>query len=208
MPAADVLDLLTRQGILFAPGDDFSYSNSGYFLLSVIVERASGMSLREFAEESIFRPLSMRDTHFYDDHTMTIENAALGYVENQGTARVFTTTFELVGSGGLYTTVEDLFRWDQNFYQNRLGTSGGNLIDRLLTPGTLNDGTALEYAFGLGLSKYKESKIISHGGGFKGFRSELLRFPEKRFSVALLCNLDRIAAEELALSVAGIYLNE
>ena len=105
-------------------------------------------------------------------------------------------------------TVVDLFRWDQNFYQNRLGQSRQGLIDRMLTPGTLNDGSELDYAFGLGLSEYRGLRMISHGGGFKGFRSELIRFPEQSFSVAVLCNLNRIDAEELALRVADIYLGE
>lgn len=206
MPEGEVLDLLTQQEPLFAPGDRFRYSNSGYFLLSLIVKRASGKSLREFAEENIFQPLGMRDTLFYDDHTMIIENRADGHFYKDGSIDVFNTSYDLVGAGGLYTTVEDLFLWDQNFYRNRLGQGEQALIDRMLTPGTLNDGTELDYAFGLGVSEYEGLRMISHGGGFIGFRAELIRFPEQGFSVAVLCNLDCIDAELLALTVADIYL--
>ncbi len=205
MSEVEVLNLLAQQDTLFSAGDHFQYSNSGYFLLALIVKRASGQSLREFAEENIFQPLGMRNTHFLDDHTMRVANGADGHVSKDGNIEIFTTDYELVGAGGLYTTVEDLFLWDQNFYRNRLGEGGQGLIDRMLIPGTLNDGSELDYACGLGISEHRGLRMIGHGGGFKGFRAELIRFPEQRFSVVVLCNLDSIDAETLALEAADIF---
>jgi CubicO group peptidase (beta-lactamase class C family) len=207
MPEEHVLGLLARQRTLnFTPGHRFEYSNSGYFLLSLIVKRVSGQSLREFAEENMFRPLGMRDTHFHDDRTMVVKNRAAGHLSTaDGGFGLFTMSFDLVGSGGLYTTVEDFFLWDQNFYQNRLGQGGRGLIDQMYTRGTLDDGEELDYAFGLVVEEYRGSKMISHGGGFIGFRAELVRFPEQHGSVAVLCNLDSIDASQLARNVADIY---
>ncbi len=114
----DVLELIARQKELnFKPGDQYLYSNSGYFLLAVIVERVSGKSFREFTQENIFKPLGMTHTHFHDDYTMLIKNRASGYFPaDQGAFRNFISTFDCVGSGGLFTSVEDLYFWDQNFY--------------------------------------------------------------------------------------------
>lgn len=201
----EAVEMLARQKELnFEQGDEFLYSNSGYFLLSVIVKRASGKSLREFAEENIFKPLGMNNTHFNDDHTMIVKNRAAGYSPKDGSYRIHMTTLDMVGDGGVFTTVEDLFLWDQNFYENNLG--GKDLINRVLTQGTLNNSEKLEYAFGLIVSDYRGLKMVSHGGGFVGFRAEMIRFPEQKFSVICLANLSSINPSRIARQVADIYL--
>jgi CubicO group peptidase (beta-lactamase class C family) len=185
----EALEMLTRQKELnFKPGDEYLYSNSGYLLLSIIVQRGSGKSLHEFAEEHIFKPLGMRNTHFHDDHRMIVKNRAAGYSprENDG-YQIRMTTLDIVGDGGVFTTIEDLFLWDQNFYHNRLGEK--NLISQLLTPGMLNNGEKLNYAFGLAVSDYRGLRLISHGGSFAGFRAQMIRFPEQKLSVICLANL-------------------
>lgn len=204
----EVYDILTKQRELnFTPGDEFLYSNSGYFLLSVIVKRISGKSLREFADEHIFEPLGMTDTHFHDDHTTIVKNRASGYSpQNEGGFRINMTTLDMVGDGGVFTTVEDLYKWDQNFYDNKLGGKGREFIKQILNPGTLNNGEKLDYAFGLLIGDYKGLKIISHGGSFVGFRAEMIRFPVQKFSVILLANLSSIRPWNLARLVADIYL--
>jgi hypothetical protein len=200
--------MLTRQKALnFAPGEEYLYSNAGYYLLGVIVKRVSGRSLREFAEENIFKPLGMTSTHFHDDHTEIVQHRAIGYSPKEGGGyRIDMTTLDMVGDGGLFTTVEDLFLWDQNFYQNRLGQGSAGLIWQMLTPGTLNNGEELEYAFGLRVSDYKGLKMVSHAGAFVGFQAEMIRFPEQRFSAICLANLSTINPERLAREVADIYL--
>lgn len=201
----EILALLARQTQLnFQPGDQFQYSNSGYFLLGLIVSRVSGRSLREFAEETFFRPLGMADTRFHDDRTAVVPRRATGYVPRAGGFGVFATLFDRVGDGGLLTTIDDLVKWDRNFYDRAVG--GEAMIRLALTPGRLNDGTELDYAFGLFLREHRGLPTVSHGGIYNGFRAELLRFPTRKLSVACLCNLYNIDASRLAQDVADIFL--
>lgn len=204
----EVIEALSRQKVLdFTPGDEHRYSNSGYFLLSVIVERASGQSLREFAGEHIFRPLGMRHTHFHDDHRFIVKNRADGYRKTgDGGFEISKTTLEMVGDGGVFTSVEDLYSWDQNFYDNKLGKGGPELIEQLLTPGSLNGGEKLTYAFGLEVIDYKGLRKVAHGGAFVGYRAELIRFPDEKLSVICLCNLAQTNPRRLAQQVADVYL--
>ncbi len=202
----DVLELIARQKELnFKPGEECLYSNSGYFLLGIIVKRASGKTLRQFTEEKIFMPLGMKDSHFHDDYTQLIKNRAWGYFPaGRGGYRNFISTFDCVGSGGLYTTVEDLFLWDQNFYHCRVG--GKELISLMETPGELNNGKKLDYAFGLVVGSYKGLKTVSHAGALGGFKACMVRFPEQSFSVICLSNLSSFDPTKLSFQVADIYL--
>ena len=200
----DSLELLSRQkGFNFLPGEEHLYSNSGYFLLGVIVKRASGKSLNDFAQTHIFKPLGMKNTHFHDDHTMVVKNRADGYSPTKKGFRIDMTTLDHVGDGGVFTTVEDLFLWDKAFYSYKLGKE---LMELIQTPGMLNNGEKLEYAFGLGINDYKGLKRVSHGGGFVGFRAQMARFPEQKFTVICLANLGTINPSRLCLQVADIYL--
>jgi len=204
----EVLDLIARQKSLnFTPGDDRLYSNSGYFLLSVIVKRVSGQTLREFAREHIFEPLGMANTHFHDDHTMIVTHRASGYLPTEdGGFRICMTTLDMVGDGGVFTSVDDLTKWDTNFYDNRLGSGGEGLIRRMLETGHLNNGEPFTYAMGLNVGEYRGLKMISHGGAFVGFRAEMIRFPEQRFSIICLANLGTFQPTRLARRVADIFL--
>jgi len=202
----DVLDLIARQKELnFSPGEEYLYSNSGYFLLGVIVERASGRTLRELAEENIFKPLGMKNSHFHDDYQRLIKNRASGYFPGgDGRFKNFISTFDCVGSGGLFTSVEDLFLWDQNFSHKRVG--GEEVIDMMHTGGALNSGEKLDYAFALTIGSYKGLRTVSHGGALEGYRAAFLRFPEQRFSVICLSNLSSFNPMKLSRQVADIYL--
>ena len=208
VPEEDVLNLLSRQKALnFKPGDQYMYSNSGYILLSMVIKRVSGKSLREFSEENIFKPLGMLKTQFHDDRTKIIKDRADGYFRREdGSYGLNTTSFDLVGDGGLYSTTEDLFLWDQNFYQNKLGNGGKELIERMILPGKLNNGETLNYAFGLLNDEYKGLRMIRHGGSFIGFKGEFIRFPEQKFSVVILANLASINPRKLSRQVIDLYL--
>jgi hypothetical protein len=201
----DRLSLIVRQRALnFEPGTEHEYGNSGYFLLSQIVKRATGRSLREFAEERIFRPLGMTNTHFHDNREMLVPNRATGYGQApDGFRRAEDYTFEGVGDAGLMTTVEDLARWDRNFFDNRLGNG---FIDALLTRGRLDSGAELDYAFGLYHGVHRGLATVGHGGAFPGVSTYMVRFPEAEFTVTVLCNLATANAERLARQVADIYL--
>jgi CubicO group peptidase (beta-lactamase class C family) len=207
-PDDEIIGLIARQKELnFKPGDEFSYSNSGYFLLGEIVKRASGKSLATFAHENIFSPLEMNATHFHDDFTIIVKDRAIGYSpKDEGGFRIDMSIFDVVGDGAVYTTVEDLSLWDRNFYHNRLGGYGQDLIEEVIKPGTLNSGEALDYAFGLFTGQYRGLEIVRHGGGWAGYRSEMLRFPQQRFSVICLSNLGSTNPPKLAEKVADLYL--
>jgi CubicO group peptidase (beta-lactamase class C family) len=208
IPEATALALIARQRATdFPAGSRWSYSNSGYFLLSVIVKRVSGQSLRQFAEARIFGPLGMTETHFHDDPNMVVARRAEGYQPaGPGQWSAVRTSFALVGDGGLHTTIEDLAKWDANFYENRLGSGAQALIDRVLSPGTLSGGRPLSYAFGLTRGTYRGLPVVSHGGAFIGFRAALTRFPAQHFSVAVLCNDYTVSPDAFVHAVADRYL--
>jgi len=208
IPEGVALDLIARQRALdFEPGERWSYSNSGYLLQSVIVKRVTGHSLRQFAEANIFGPLGMTSTHFHDDNREIVTRRAEGYQPKRGGGyEIVRTSFALVGDGGLYTTVEDLAKWDANFYQNRLGGRGQGLIDQMLTRGRLSNGQELDYAFGLMQRPYRGLTTVGHGGSFIGFRAQFIRFPDERLSFAVLCNDATANPEQLANRVADLYL--
>ncbi|MGB2589385.1 MAG: serine hydrolase domain-containing protein [Candidatus Acidiferrum sp.] len=203
----DALQFITRQKALnFAPGSDWLYSNTGFFLLSVIVKRASGKTLREFAAENIFNPLGMTHTRYRDDHTALIPNRAMAYdpKEMSDGYKLDVSYFEQTGDGAVHTSVEDLLKWDENFYSGQVG--GKDFLAELQEPGKLNTGKVLDYAKGLFIGDYRGLHTVSHGGAWGGYRAELLRFPEQHFSVACLCNRSDASPTRRAHQVADIYL--
>ncbi|HEX8336250.1 MAG TPA: serine hydrolase domain-containing protein, partial [Pyrinomonadaceae bacterium] len=210
MTERDVLDMVSRQRTLnHRPGEEFVYTNTGYLLLAVVVKRVSGLPLREFAEANIFKPLGMNDTRFNDDHRAVIAKLADGYLPDKGGFVKWMPADDHAGSSNLFTTVGDLARWDQNFYEQKVG--GAAVLAQMLTPGALGDGTKLEYgggqyAGGLIVGSHRGLKTVTHAGSTLGYQGTLLRFPEQRFSVALLCNVRGNNPEGLARRVAEVYL--
>ncbi len=186
-PKARCLELIAKQPLTFTPGKKQRYSNSGYFLLAEIVARVSGQSLNEFATENIFKPLGMNSTQFYDDQKRIVKNRAMAYTPNGATFDLKHYKLTVVGNGGIHTTVEDLFSWDQNFYDNKLA-GGQGFTNKFLTPGYPNSGKEVGYAFGLRISSYRGKKRVSHGGRWAGYCSEFSRLPEQHFSVIILAN--------------------
>jgi CubicO group peptidase (beta-lactamase class C family) len=203
----DILKIVVRQkGLNNIPGDEWIYSNTNYFLLGIVVKRATKKSLAQFAAENIFHPLGMSHTLFYDDHTLVVPGRVAAYDSGEhDTFRLdWSTTYEVVGGGGLMSTVDDLLLWDRNFYANRLGK--GALTKELQTPGVLNNGNTISYAMGLDLGNYRGLPIVEHNGALFGYRTDLLRFPEQKFSVICLCNVASAVPENLARKVVDLYL--
>ena len=203
----DALELITRQKALnFAPGSDWLYSNTGFFLLSIIVKRVSGKTLQEFAAENIFHPLGMSHTRYRDDHAALIPNRAMAYdpKEIADGYKLNVSYFEQTGDGAVHTSVEDLVKWDENFYSGQVG--GQDFLAELQEPGKLNSGKTLDYAKGLFIADYRGLHSVSHGGAWGGYRAELLRFPEQHFSAACLCNRGDANPSRRARQVADIYL--
>ena len=204
----DAFAMIARQRHLnFPPGDEYLYSNSGYFLISQIIPRVTGKSLREWASEKIFKPLGMNNTQFLDDLRMVVPNRATGYRRTKGGGfEIDVSKLDLVGDDGVFSTVDDLLLWDQNLYENRLG--GAAVLKEMLTPGVLNDGVTQEYALGLDVSTYRGLNTVGHDGSWVGYRAGILQFPEQEFSVVCLCNRSDAEPMDLARRTADIYLDE
>lgn len=203
----DALDVIVRQKALnFEPGDEYLYSNSGFFLLSEVVKRVSGKTLAEFARERIFEPLGMRHTRYLDDPQDIVPDRSTGYDRtDEGELEIDMSDFEQVGDGAVFTTIEDLFLWDQNFYRPRVGTA--EMLERMQVPGRLSTGKPIAYGLGLEIRDYRGLATVSHGGSWAGYGAELLRFPAQELSVSCLCNFGGADPSELASEVAEVYLS-
>src|SRR5262245_27988878 len=206
----DALRAMVRQkGLNFMPGDEWDYSNSGYFLLSLIIKRTSGKTLAAFAKEQIFDPLGMKSTMYLDNHKKIVPHRATGYAVTEGGGfQLETWNNDQTGDGAVQTSVEDLLRWDQNFYEPKVG--GRALLEQMQTVGVLNNGQKFPYGFGLYINVFsnrdEEPRRVWHGGGVPGYRATLTRFPDQKFSVVCLCNLTSADPAGLAEQVAHLYL--
>ncbi|HEX6747660.1 MAG TPA: serine hydrolase domain-containing protein [Longimicrobium sp.] len=203
---AHVLDIVGRQrAINFPPGSQYLYSNTGYNLLAVIVERVSGMPFARFTRERIFQPLGMTRTEWRDDYTRVVKGRAQAYEMGDDGAPHLQMPFENVhGNGGLLTTVGDLLRWDENFATGRVG--GRALVDELQRRGVLTGGRRIEYAEGLVVTRWRGIPEVNHSGATAGYRAWLARYPEQRLTVAVLCNAAQANAVTFGRRVADVFL--
>jgi CubicO group peptidase (beta-lactamase class C family) len=202
---AAVLRITARQqGLNFEPGSEYLYSNTGYTLLATIVERATGTRFATYADEQIFKPLGMTASHFHTDARRLVRGRALAYAGSPGQWTLATPINERAGAGGLYTTIPDLLKWDENFYTG--GVGGADLLTKLQTRGVLNDGKPLAYAWGLQIATYRGLPIVEHSGSLGGYRAHIFRVPSEHTSVALLCNAASVATSALVRRVADQVL--
>jgi CubicO group peptidase (beta-lactamase class C family) len=202
----DVFRLLRRQKSLeFDPGAEYRYSSGGYQLLTVIIERITGMSLNDFAQKNIFEPLGMKNTFFESNYAAILPGRVESYrPKADGTYERILKHFNLYGDGGVITNIEDLARWDEVFYKDQIGGKG--FSDLLLTQGRLNSGETLRYAFGLEIYEYKGHKVIEHGGGMLGFTVDMARFPNDHLTVIALANTPERWSTAMAFEVADLLL--
>jgi CubicO group peptidase (beta-lactamase class C family) len=204
----ELIGLLARQNALnFVPGSRHLYSNSGYILLAAIAQRVTDQPFGEILESNIFGPLGMGSTHVYDDATKIIPRRATGYSPRDvGFAVDHFFEFAVPGDGQVYTTVEDLAKWEQAFHSG--GPLGAPFMQGLLAAGELEGGAVVDYAYGLRLGEWRGLRTVRHGGAWGGFRSHTLRFPDEALSVVCLCNNGGVRPEELAENVATVYLDD
>jgi CubicO group peptidase (beta-lactamase class C family) len=203
---ADIMDMLKRQqGLNFVPGDEYVYCNTGFTLLGVIVKRVTGVSLRQYADSVFFKPLGMNSTVFHSDHTEIVVNRTSAYEKrDDGRWAISIPVFDNYGATSLFTTVEDLAKWDENFYSKQVG--GDSFISAMLEPGVLNDSKVQTYASGLAIGDYRGNKTVEHSGADAGYRADILRFPDRHFSVIVLANLAGINPSDLCRKVANLFL--
>jgi CubicO group peptidase (beta-lactamase class C family) len=200
-----ILDMMSRQrALVFLPGDRSLYSNTAYMLLAFVVERASGKPLAEFAEERIFGPLGMDGSLMYDNYEEIIPRRATGYDRHgdDDIRMVHNYNFDVPGDGQLYTTVEDLLRWDNYLH----GPDRPAIHPLMLTEGTLDNGEPLGRARGLYLGEYRGLRTIHHTGSSWGSQSVLMRFVTPGVAIAIACNDGLADTLALAYRVADHYL--
>ena len=189
----------------FKPGDEHLYNNTGFTLLSVVVERVSGKKFDQFCQERLFKPLGMSHTQWRDDFTEIVENRATAYRQvANGQFRTNMSFTNVIGNGGLLSTVGDFLKWNENLDNPRVG--GRAMVDLMQTRGKLNDGFTIEYALGLNVTDYRGVREISHGGSTAGYQTFLARWPDERLSVVVLCNTTGSNPGGYAHQVADLFL--
>jgi CubicO group peptidase (beta-lactamase class C family) len=207
----DVFWLLRRQHELnFSPGEEYQYANSNYILLALICERVSGQPLATFCQTRIFEPLGMSSTLVNDSVFRIIpERAGRYYDDGQGGWLNAVLADSVIGPTNVHSTVRDLAKWDENSYTGRAG--GPAVMARMVQRGRLNDGTELDYAFGLEAGpahRHRGWEMVEHGGEHGGHCSWMVRFPELHFSVVVLFNHFLWEMRDYALKVADVFLED
>jgi CubicO group peptidase (beta-lactamase class C family) len=203
----DVLAILKKQNTTyFEPGAEFRYSNSGYALLALIIEKVSGMSYAQFLERNIFGPLEMTGTVAHQEGVSTVRNRAYGYLKEGGgfLRRDQSATSAVLGDGGIYSSVEDLGKWDRALTEGKLVKA--ETWQQAVTPGTLADGRRTAYGFGWEVGTFDEKPAWRHSGGTIGFTTHILRLPEHRVTVIVLQNRMDLNAGKAASQIAEIVL--
>ena len=213
-------ELIKTLPLIRKPEKKFHYSNTGYVLLALVAENASGMSLREFAEKEIFKPLGMNNSFFNDDVNLPFKNRADAYTpidDESDKYKINVTNLSWVGDGGVYTSLNDFIKWDENFYENTLSLGGQSLIQTMemtfeetkvskrnqkMDKEKENEST---YAFAQNLAYYNGYKRWSHSGSWVGWLAHYARFPELRFSTVVFCNTNEIDATIISDKVVDIY---
>lgn len=204
---AEIVELVSFQRELnFKPGDEYLYNNTAFTLLTVVVERVSGQPFAAFCRDRLFKPIGMPKTHWRDDFTHIVQGRATAYrAVGAGGFRSFPSFTNVIGNGGLLTTIGDLLRWNDHLDHPRVG--GQAWAEMLQTPARLNDGSVLGYAFGLVVQDYRGVREVGHGGSTAGYQTYVMRMPDERLSVAVLCNTTGTNPAAYAHQVAEIMLD-
>ena len=203
---AELIEVQALQEELnFPSGSEYLYSNSGYVLATEAVARAVGKPFKDYAEEVLFRPLQMSHSHFHDDHNHIVPLRADGYSPRGDGFRTNMTTLDMIGDGGVYTSIDDMVHWVTALEQD--GIRSG-LTPILETRGVLNSGEEISYALGQSHGEHRGLATIGHGGSWVGFRADVLRFPSQSTSIVTLCNRADASPSGRAIQVADIMLAE
>jgi CubicO group peptidase (beta-lactamase class C family) len=211
---AAVLKLLEQQTSgKFAPGSKWEYSNSGYAVLAMIVEKVSGKSFAQFLQDKIFTPLKMRNTLAYEKGKNDVPHRAYGHSKDDGAWRETdqSPTSAVLGDGGIYSSLDDLAKWDRALREHTL-LSEEEMRPALTAvqptdgPSKFPESKPVSYGFGWFLDPYQGHKRMSHDGNTIGFRTTIQRFPDDNLTVIVLANRAAPDPQPLALKVADLYL--
>ncbi|SNR14707.1 serine hydrolase domain-containing protein [Tenacibaculum jejuense] len=191
----------------FVPRSKYQYSNSNYLALAVIIRRITGMSIGEFANKNIFHPLAMNNSLIYEDRNQVIENRAIGYSSRNKTyIQNHSFNFAMGGDGQLYTSVEDFFKWHENYKKQIIG--GKNFTKKMTEKGILKNGDIIDYALGLKIREFRGLNSVSHLGSWAGSLSHYLSFPDEDFAVVILSNNSDFEIVPRPYQIAEIYLED
>ncbi|MDI6401924.1 serine hydrolase domain-containing protein [Balneolaceae bacterium ANBcel3] len=201
----DAIELLSRQRQLnFPAGSAHIYSNSGYLLISVLIERITGMTLDAYSQKHLFEPSGMKHTHWHDDTGRIVPNRVISYRPMPfGSGRFYRDNMDRVGARGLFTTLFDFHLWHSNFIHNKTHLNDFNR--KMTEPGRL-PGRTLAYASGLRTGRYKTLHTVGHSGSYMGFVSDYIHIPSQQFAVAVFCNQSNFTPAALSRKVADLYL--
>ena len=201
---AHVLEIISRQHSLnYPPGDAWSYTNSGYNLAAMLVERVTGTTLQNFTRKEFFEPLGMTSTQWRDDFHRIVPNRAIAYDQQGATWRQDMPFEDVYGNGGLLTTVGDLLKWNANLASGDLHAS---IFRQMQKPSTLANGRSIGYGFGLFLEDFQSIAEVSHSGATAAYRAWLGRLPSKNLSVAILCNAASANPTDFASRIMRLYV--
>jgi CubicO group peptidase (beta-lactamase class C family) len=202
----DLLKMAAMQKALnFDPGTAYSYSNTGYNISTILIERVlgGGKTFQQYTQEQIFGPLGMRHTKWRDNFRMVVPKRALAYGRVGGEWMGQTPIENIIGAGGLLTTVGDLLLWNENLKHARVG--GAQMVQTQQTTATLAGGRKINYAAGLTVSETDGLREVSHSGATGGYRTWLGRYPEKDLAVAVMCNSAQANAVALGHETARVW---
>lgn len=197
--------ILRQRGLNFKPGDEWSYSNSGYVLLPEIVTRVSGVPFAEFVQKRVFEPAGMKSTTYVEDPLFLIKNRALAYKKDKDRWKMdMYLGNERGGAGALFTTAVDLVAWNDALNANKLGAA---LTQKLQEPATLNNGRKLTYAHGVQVEPFRKGgQLVWHSGGAAGYSTIEGRLPQQGISVAITCNADGSARSAYAGKIFDLFV--
>lgn len=217
----EVYALFKTLPLIMKPETKFWYSNLGYGLLTIVIENITGMTLREFSEKEIFKPLGMDNTFFNDNVNLVVKGRADAYSPREnhpGEYEIFMTNLSNVGDGGVYTTINDFIKWDQNFYDNNLGDRKNELIQRMKqnffkqsAEKSRKDNDVYRdedtYAFAQNFDIYRGLKRWSHSGSWVGYTAKYSRFEDLRFSLVVFCNNEEVDAGQISDKITDLYFD-
>ena len=204
----DLLKLHCSQSqLMFRPGDDCTYSNTNYSLLSLVIERVSGKSISVFMKTNLFEPLGMTNTGLTPRMSATIKRKAKGYLptgDGQFEAGFMLT--ELDGNGGVDSSIDDMLKWFANYRNDRL--FGPDYRERLEAESRLNDSRLLDYRLGINVTEYRGQQVVRHAGGMPGYLCDFVFFPEADLGIVTLANVMDPSILDLSNRIADIVIDE
>jgi CubicO group peptidase (beta-lactamase class C family) len=208
----DVLELIMKtDSTYFQPGSQHKYCNTGYALLALAVEKISGKPFRDFLKDNIFQPLGMDNTIAFEQDINAVKNRAYGYsiINNTVEFTDQSITSAVLGDGGIYSSLNDLYKWDQALYTEKLIDK--KYLTESWSRGTTTQEVEFPYGYGWRLEKYQDTEVLYHTGSTRGFRNIIYRMPEKKFTIVILTNRDagsEFSTLEFAHQLVNLYFSD